>query len=114
MPTYLLVLRRPASGRPPWGPEEIQAILGRYKAWADRMRQAGHLAGGNKLADQPGRILRKSSELRITDGPFVETKDVIGGYFLLEASGYDQAVELAKDCPHLEFGSIEIREIEAT
>jgi len=57
---------------------------------------------------------RNSSSVAITDGPFAEAKEIIGGYFIVQANSYDEAVGLAKDCPHLDFGTIEVREIEIT
>jgi hypothetical protein len=51
---------------------------------------------------------------KITDGPYAEAREVIGGLFILEAADYEEAVALSRDCPHLDFGSIEIREIEPT
>jgi len=48
------------------------------------------------------------------DGPYTETKEIVGGYFLIEADSYDHAIELSRDCPHFDFGSIEIRELQPT
>jgi hypothetical protein len=50
----------------------------------------------------------------VTDGPFAEAKEVMGGVFILEAADYNQAVELAKTCPHMDFGTIEVRQFERT
>jgi hypothetical protein len=52
--------------------------------------------------------------LKITDGPYAEAREVMGGLFVIEAASYDDVVELSKDCPHLEFGSIEVREVQPT
>jgi hypothetical protein len=52
--------------------------------------------------------------MRIADGPFAEAKEVMGGFFVVEARSYDAAVKIAKTCPHLEFGSLEIRAVERT
>jgi hypothetical protein len=114
MSLYLLLLHEAAPGaHPAMSAEEMQKIIERYKAWADRMRREGRLAGGEKLADGAGRVLKRSgAKVHVTDGPFAETKDVIGGYFLLTAASFEEAVELSRDCPHLDFGAIEIREIE--
>ena len=50
---------------------------------------------------------------KVSDGPFAEAKEVIGGYFIIESANYDEAVKLSSDCPHLELGGrIELREIE--
>ena len=85
--------------------EEIQGILNRYRAW---MQKAPRVAG-EKLRDHSGRVIRRDA---ITDGPYVESKEVIGGFSIIEARDYDDAVRLCRDHPHLEFGSIEVREVE--
>jgi hypothetical protein len=96
-----------------FSPEKIQAIIARYEAWSGKLRERGKLLGQNKLRDREGRVMtRKGSNVAVTDGPFAEVKEIIGGYFLLEAKNYDEALSLANDCPHLDFGSIEVREIE--
>ena len=51
---------------------------------------------------------------KVTDGPYAEAREVIGGLFIVEANSYEEVVELSKDCPHLDFGSIEIREVDPT
>lgn len=48
----------------------------------------------------------------MTDGPYSEAKEVLGGYFVIEADSYEQAVERLQDCPHLDYGTIVIREVE--
>ncbi len=72
------------------------------------------MAGGNKLEDTTGRVLRggSSSEMRIMDGPFAESKEIIGGYFMVNAESYEDAVELCRDCPHLEYGAVEVRRVD--
>jgi hypothetical protein len=50
----------------------------------------------------------------VTDGPYAEAREVIGGLFIVEAGDYDEVVALSQDCPHLEFGTIEIRQIQPT
>ena len=77
------------------------------------MEKAGKLTAGKKLADGEGRVLRRSGgQLSISDGPYTESKEVVGGLFEIVADNYDQAVEIANQCPHLEFGIVEVREIE--
>ena len=52
-------------------------------------------------------------QVRVTDGPYSETKEVLGGYYIVAAESYDRAVDLARDCPHFEYGgTIEVREID--
>jgi hypothetical protein len=67
----------------------------------------------HKLADDAGKVLRGRSQARITDGPYSETKEVLGGYFMIEAPSYDDAVGHSRDCPHLEYGgTIEVRQVD--
>ena len=58
--------------------------------------------------------MKGAGSARVTDGPYAEAREVIGGVFIVEAKNYDEVVELSKDCPHLDFGTIEIREVEPT
>ena len=91
--------------------EEKQKWFGKYMAWGTQARQAGSLVGSNKLVDEAGKVLR--GQKAVTDGPYSETKEVLGGYYLIEAANYDDAVRRCKDHPHLEHGgTIEVRQIE--
>jgi hypothetical protein len=96
--------------------DEMQRIIGRYVAWRKQLAAEGKFAGGNKLSDAPGRVVaRADGRVLVRDGPFVEVKEVIGGYFLISAADYDDAVAISRDCPHLDFGgTIEIRQIDPT
>jgi hypothetical protein len=111
METYLILLHE-SNNIPRLSPEEMQAIVARYKAWGQRLRDSGSFVGSNKLEDT-GRVLRSNAgKVTITDGPFAETKDVLGGYFMVQAANYDQAVSLCQASPHLDFGAVEIRRVE--
>lgn len=95
-------------------PEEIQAIVQRYKAWGDGLAEQGRLVGSDKLADGEGRVLRSTDAgVRVLDGPFAEAREVIGGYFTVRADDYDEAVEIARTCPHVELGgTVEVRRVD--
>ncbi len=55
----------------------------------------------------------KNGQVRVTDGPYSETKEVLGGYYTIEAASYEQALDRARDCPHLEYGgTIEVRQVD--
>lgn len=116
MNDFLLILHDPTDS--PFhklSPEEMQSVIARYGQWAGQMAAAGKLKGGNKLEDGTARHLEGSADaLRVTDGPYPETKEVVGGYFLLSADSFEEAATLAESCPHLDFGRIEIRRIEKT
>ena len=101
------------SGFSGFTPDELRKIMQRYGDW--RRSNQARIAAGNKLTDGGGRVLRnQNGRAAVTDGPFTEAKEVMGGLFVIEADHYDHAIELAKTCPHREFGSIEIRGVERT
>ena len=95
-------------------PEEMQKIIGEYVAWRRGIEAQGKMLGGEKLGDEGGRVLSQANgEVRVVDGPFAEAKEVVGGFFMIEAADYDEAVALSQDCPHLVYGSrIELRQID--
>ncbi len=97
--------------------EENQGVIGEYQAWGQKLREEGRMVGGQKLSDartDPGRLLSgDSSRLSVTDGPLTETKEVIGGFYQIEAADYDEAVQVASACPHLRYGGrIELRQVD--
>ncbi|MBL8189334.1 MAG: hypothetical protein JNK38_15100 [Acidobacteria bacterium] len=116
MPQYMLISQD--SMEIPEGfeitPEIIQGIIQKYNDWADGLQKSGHLVSLNKLREDPGKnIVGTGANRVVTDGPFAETKEIIGGYWIINAANYDEAVQLASGCPSLEFGSrVEVREVE--
>lgn len=115
MPKFIMLLHDSGTFPPDISPDEIQAIIERYVAWKQKVQANGRLMDGHKLADGGGRVLRGTvGSPKVTDGPYAEAREVIGGLFIVEAATYEEVVELSKDCPHLEFGTIEIREVEPT
>lgn len=107
MPQFVLMLRD--NGFPPgWTEEQMMACIAEYQQWMQRMG-----ASGQKLKDGDGRVVvKKDGGVTVTDGPFAEAREVLGGYMLIEAASYDEAVARCQDSPHLAFGSIEVREVE--
>ena len=84
-------------------PEQIQQYLERFYAWYDRLHAEGRLDHGKPLEPE-GRVVSGIRGERVVDGPFVESKEAIGGYFLLMVESLDEATEIAKECPWLEIG----------
>jgi len=114
MAQYMLLLYDDPSSWATLSPEEIQKAIEKYMAWGAKLRQQGIFLASHKLADDAGRVLRgRGGQTRVTDGPYSETKEVLGGYYLIEAESYDQAVERSRDCPHLAYGgTIEVRQVD--
>ena len=97
-------------GVTPTSPEEMQAQMRKWMGWIQRLRDEGKYIAGDPLQGA-GKVL--SSRKVITDGPFAEGKEVVGGYFLVRAETLEQAAEMAKDCPIFESGgSVEVRPVQ--
>jgi hypothetical protein len=94
-------------------PTELQAAMSGFLAWFERLQAEGILKTGQPLMDE-GRVVSGKSGRTIADGPFAESKETIGGYFLITAGSLDQATEIACQCPILEYGTaIEVRPVAA-
>ena len=110
MPQYMLILggtdkQLVAANR--------ETAMQKYAEWTAQLAQAGKLRDAHKLRDGQGRrLVMKGGE--IVDGPFSETKETVGGYYLIEAKDYDEAVAIGRGCPVLDRqgGYVEVREIE--
>jgi hypothetical protein len=114
MASFMLLLHRSTTSRRPT--DDVAGITREYMDWADRARAQGQLKGAAKLTDDAGRVMRASaSDARVTttDGPYAESKEIVGGYFLVAAADYAEACRIAADCPHLKYGShIEVRQVQ--
>ena len=86
MAKYTLMLRESGRAFANLSPSEMQAIFARYGAWSDGLRKAGTLGPSEKLTDGAGRVIRRTNgKVMVTDGPFTEGKEVLGGFFTIEA-----------------------------
>ena len=79
-------------------PEEIQQVVNQMKAWFDRLTAEGKAKAGKPLFDG-GKIVSQKRGRSVSDGPFAESKEAIGGFFLLEVGSLDEAAEMAKSFP---------------
>ena len=114
MPNYMLLLHQNSDRPRPSSPDQIMAITKSYMSWADRMRAEGRLKGGEKLTFDPGKVMRPNNgKVTVTDGPYAESKEIVGGYFAISAKDYDEACKVAETCPHLGYGgTIEVRQVD--
>lgn len=113
MPNYMLFLHEDQGQFDGRSQDEMMRVIEEYSAWAAKMREEKRFAGGEKLTDDAGKVLRnKGGKIVVTDGPYAETKEVVGGYFAIIAKDYAEACEIARECPHLKYGGrVEVREI---
>src|SRR5216117_1111273 len=92
-------------------PEEMQRIASQWKAWFDRLTAQAKAIAGNPL-EREGKIVSGKNGRVVADGPFAESKEAIGGYFLLQVNTLDEAVSIAKECPGLAYGAVvEVRPV---
>ena len=106
---YLVLFRNPPTGgQSSPSPERMQKMFAAYKAWMEKFKD-DILDLGDKLKSD-GRVVTAAG---VADGPFVETKEVVGGYMIVAAENYDGAVEVVRACPavHAPGASLEIREM---
>jgi hypothetical protein len=111
MEEFLLIFRRNAmSEEAQPSPEQLQAMMKPWQDWMGNIAAQNKLvSSGNRLASD-GRVVKSANV--ITNGPYVEMKEAIGGYIIVRANSLDEAAELSKDCPILKMdGNVEIRTI---
>jgi hypothetical protein len=109
MANYLFLFR--GGGMKHMSPQQLEESMSKWAAWVGQLSRQGQFKSGEPLADA-GRTLT-ARHRSVTDGPFGETKDIVGGYLLVTAPDLDAATELARGCPILERedGSVEVREL---
>lgn len=112
MAQFILLLYDDPTKWEKMSPQEQQAGYSKYMNWGKQARESGYLAAGNKLVDDAGKVVRGKTPVA-TDGPYSETKEVLGGFYIIEAANYQDAVKRALAHPHVELGgTIEVRQIE--
>ena len=84
-------------------PEQMQANMGKWMAWVEKLTKDGRYASGEPLLPG-GKLVTGTNGKSITDGPFTEGKEVVAGYFVVNAKDYDDALSLTKEYPDYDFG----------
>ena len=109
---YLILIYSEEQATPP-DPAQIGAVMEEYNAYSQMLRDRGAFVGGEAL--QPTAtattVRIRDGQTMTTDGPFAETKEALGGFYLVEAADLDEALALAAACPGAKWGSIEVRPI---
>jgi hypothetical protein len=109
MPQYMLLLYDNPAGWMKLSPEEMHKATEKYMAWTKKP----FTKDSKRLAQDVGRVIRSvGGKPKATDGPYSETKEILGGYYTIEAPNYDEAVKLTLNHPHLEYGgTVEVRQV---
>jgi hypothetical protein len=93
-------------------PEQMQKTMEKWVSWFKDLGAKGHIKDPGHPLEHAGKVVSGKKKV-VTDGPFAEAKDVVGGYIIVEAKDIAQAAELAKDCPILQVGgSVEVRPVQ--
>ncbi len=110
---YLLMIYSNEQAMETRPPADMQAVMGAYTAYTEAMKGANAYVGGNRL--QPSRTATTvrvvNGATKVLDGPYAETKEQLGGYYLIEAPDLDAAIAWAARCPGASHGVMEVRPI---
>ena len=110
MSNFLYLFRGGDARRVQQSPEEMQEHMQKWGMWMGNLKEKGQLVDGLPLGSG-GKVVEKAGEI-ITDGPFAEGAEIVGGYLIVTANDLDGAVEISKGCPIFEHeGTVEVREI---
>jgi|SRR5579862_262407 len=109
-PQYMLLFRG-NDWQKGLSPEEMQKIAGQWMAWFERLTAQGKVTAGSPL-EKEGKVVSGKNGRAVSDGPFAESKEAVGGYFLLQVNNFDEAVAIAQQCPGLAYGvKVEVRPV---
>ena len=111
MSQYMLLIYGPAEGGP--APEEMAAEMPKWYAFTEGLRSSGVLVSADPLhpVDTATTVRVRDGETQITDGPFAETKEHLGGYYIIDVPDLDTALKHAANVPNVHYGSIEVRPV---
>ena len=109
MSQFVYLYRGGEEGR---SPERMQQMMQKWMAWMKELTDKGHIKDPGHPLERTGKLV-KGSQKTVTDGPFAETKDVVGGYTLVRANDLAHAVELTSGCPifDVDGGAVEVRPV---
>ena len=92
-------------------PEQIQDVMSRWMAWYEGLVREGKALSGRPLTTA-GKVVTGRGGRNVADGPFAESKEAVGGYFLLRLDSFDEALAIARQCPGLDHGlAVEVRQV---
>jgi len=109
MKEFMMIFRKEKSDQPAPSPEQMQAMVKQWNDWTGGIAAQGKLVGTNALGNQ-GKTVHPNNS--ITDGPYAEVKEIVGGYTIVKATDMQEAVKLSEGCPMLAVGgTVEIRDV---
>ncbi len=113
LPEFMLVLRSSSQDANASSSDEVRQSVAEYSAWAGEIRKTGLLLGGEKLKGEARLLSVSEGRTLVSESSASPADSVIEGYFLIQATDYQQAVSIASGCPHLKYGgTVEVRQID--
>lgn len=110
LPEYLLLLRGTQLDQR-LSMQDMQEAMGKFTEWVSSLSLAGKLKGAQPLGHE-GKIVGGARERTVSDGPFAESKEAVGGYLLLTVRDMEEAISIARECPLIDWGSsVEVRPV---
>jgi hypothetical protein len=111
MAQYILLIYSPTEGGP--SPEELEAEMPRWFSYTQELQEAGVMRAGEALhaADAATTVRVRDGQRLTSDGPFAETKEVLGGYYVIDVPDLDAALQWAEKIPSVGYGSVEVRPV---
>ena len=111
MPQYMLLIYSPTDTQRP--PEELEAEMPRWFSYTQELQESGAMVAGDALqpVDTATTVRVRDGETVISDGPFAETKEALGGYYLVDVPDLDAALAWAAKIPNVGYGSVEVRPV---
>ena len=112
---YMLMMVEPVGQRQERTEAEGREVYARMVRWGESLQQRGLLLASESLRSQESatRVRIRNGHTHVIDGPFAETKEMIGGFFLVDCKTHAEALELAKECPAAEWLTVEVRGLAA-
>jgi hypothetical protein len=96
---------------PTQSPEEMQTHMGKWMTWIDKLAKEDKYAAGEPLIPG-GKLVSGPGGKNVTDGPYTEGKEVVGGFFIINAKDMDEAVAISQGCPDFELGgTVQVRQV---
>jgi hypothetical protein len=92
-------------------PEQMQASMGKWMAWIDKLNAAGKYVSGEPLLPG-GKLVSGKAGKNVIDGPYTEGKEIVGGFFIVNAKDMNEAITIAKDCPDFDLPDCDERKVQ--
>jgi hypothetical protein len=111
---YMLLIHDDPTAWSGMSEEQVNGVMGEYFAYSDAIRKEGIFVDGNALQgrDAAHTVRVRDGERIVADGPFAETKEIVGGYYVVDCPTLDSAIDAAARIPSARFGAVEVRPVE--